>query len=56
MSDNSQPTNLPPLPPGYRASGLLLHITSLPSLYGIGDMGQPRWRGLTASTSSGRPS
>ena len=26
-------------PPGYRASGLLLHVTSLPSPYGIGDMG-----------------
>src|SRR3984885_3116070 len=26
-------------PPDYRASGLLLHVTSLPSLYGIGDLG-----------------
>jgi len=26
-------------PPGYRASGLLLHVTSLPSAYGIGDLG-----------------
>jgi 4-alpha-glucanotransferase len=26
-------------PPGYRASGLLLHVTSLPSKYGIGDVG-----------------
>jgi 4-alpha-glucanotransferase len=26
-------------PPGYRASGLLLHATSLPSKYGIGDVG-----------------
>jgi 4-alpha-glucanotransferase len=25
--------------PGYRASGLLLHLTSLPSRYGIGDLG-----------------
>ena len=31
--------NLPPFPPEYRASGLLLHITSLPSPYGIGDLG-----------------
>ncbi len=30
---------LPPFPPAYRASGLLLHVTSLPSPYGIGDMG-----------------
>jgi 4-alpha-glucanotransferase len=27
-------------PPGYRASGLLLHVTSLPSAYGIGDLGR----------------
>ncbi|MGD0435950.1 MAG: 4-alpha-glucanotransferase [Bryobacteraceae bacterium] len=30
---------LPPFPPGYRGSGLLLHVTSLPSAYGIGDVG-----------------
>jgi 4-alpha-glucanotransferase len=30
---------VPPFPPGYRASGLLLHVTSLPSPYGIGDLG-----------------
>ena len=28
-----------PFPPRYRASGLLLHITSLPSRYGVGDLG-----------------
>jgi 4-alpha-glucanotransferase len=31
--------NLAPLPPEYRASGVLLHVTSLPSPYGIGDVG-----------------
>ena len=31
--------NAPPFPPEYRASGLLLHVTSLPSPYGIGDLG-----------------
>jgi 4-alpha-glucanotransferase len=31
--------SVPPFPPGYRASGVLLHITSLPSDYGIGDLG-----------------
>jgi 4-alpha-glucanotransferase len=31
--------NLPPFLPEYRASGLLLHVTSLPSFYGIGDVG-----------------
>ncbi len=39
MSGRSQPTNAHPFPPGYRGSGLLLHITSLPSAYGIGDLG-----------------
>jgi 4-alpha-glucanotransferase len=29
-----------PFPPEYRASGLLLHVTSLPSPYGIGDVGR----------------
>jgi 4-alpha-glucanotransferase len=31
---------IPPFPPEYRASGLLLHVTSLPSPYGIGDLGR----------------
>ena len=34
--------SLPPFPPAYRTSGLLLHITSLPSPYGIGDVGPSR--------------
>ena len=41
MTDRGQPVNLPPFPQDYRASGVLLHITSLPSTYGIGDMGPP---------------
>src|SRR3954453_8528470 len=39
MSDNSSRASLPPFPPNYRASGVLLHIVSLPSPYGIGDLG-----------------
>src|SRR5207244_6462398 len=39
MSDDSRPMALPPFPPEYRASGVLLHVTSLPSPYGIGDVG-----------------
>jgi 4-alpha-glucanotransferase len=39
MSDNGQTTSLSPFSPGYRASGVLLHVTSLPSPYGIGDLG-----------------
>ena len=33
------PDSLPPFRPDYRASGLLLHVTSLASPYGIGDIG-----------------
>jgi 4-alpha-glucanotransferase len=38
MSEEGRPS-LPPFPPSYRASGLLLHVTSLPTPYGIGDVG-----------------
>ena len=38
MSNDTRPS-LPPFPSGYRASGLLLHVTSLPTPYGIGDVG-----------------
>ena len=34
-----QPEHFSPFPPDYRASGILLHVTSLPSPYGIGDIG-----------------
>src|ERR1700726_4744251 len=37
MSDSA--VNVPPFLGEYRASGLLLHVTSLPSPYGIGDVG-----------------
>ncbi len=39
VSNTSQTMSLCPFPPGYRASGVLLHVTSLPSPYGIGDVG-----------------
>src|SRR5512136_1315843 len=39
MRDDRRPMAIPPFPPEYRASGLLLHVTSLPSPYGIGDVG-----------------
>jgi len=39
MSASGGLTKVPPFPPEYRASGLLLHVTSLPSPYGIGDLG-----------------
>jgi 4-alpha-glucanotransferase len=40
MSIDGLHTSLPPFPRDYRASGLLLHVTSLPSAYGIGDVGR----------------
>jgi 4-alpha-glucanotransferase len=40
MSGNGELNSVPPFPPEYRASGLLLHVTSLPSPYGIGDLGR----------------
>ncbi|MGC2203985.1 MAG: 4-alpha-glucanotransferase [Stellaceae bacterium] len=39
MSDDGGREIFPPFPPGYRASGVLLHVSSLPSPYGIGDVG-----------------
>jgi 4-alpha-glucanotransferase len=39
MSGNGALAVEPPFPFEYRASGLLLHVTSLPSSYGIGDLG-----------------
>src|ERR1700746_910836 len=39
MPDQTQTMRFPSSLWGQRASGVLLHITSLPSRYGIGDMG-----------------
>src|SRR5215475_2544385 len=39
MTRDAHQVGLPPFEPGYRASGVLLHVTSLPSPYGIGDVG-----------------
>jgi len=39
MSADTGP-NVSPFPSSYRASGLLLHVTSLPSRFGIGDVGR----------------
>lgn len=38
MSENGGSSELPPFPPESCASGLLLHVTSLASPYGIGDL------------------
>jgi 4-alpha-glucanotransferase len=39
MSSTGSTRNVPPFPSDYRSSGILLHVTSLPSPYGIGDLG-----------------
>ena len=39
MNEPSRSQTVPPFPPEYRASGVLLHVTSLPSAYGVGDVG-----------------
>ena len=39
MNIDTPRVTLPPFPPDYRASGVLLHVASLPSPYGIGDVG-----------------
>jgi 4-alpha-glucanotransferase len=39
MSRDDSASGVPPFPPAYRAAGVLLHVTSLPSRYGIGDLG-----------------
>ena len=39
MTEDNRHTSLPPFPPHYRASGVSLHVTSLPSPYGVGDVG-----------------
>jgi 4-alpha-glucanotransferase len=39
MTQSAGEIRVPPFPPEYRASGLLLHVTSLASPYGVGDLG-----------------
>lgn len=39
VGSDGSPAGVPPFAPAYRASGLLLHVTSLPSPYGVGDLG-----------------
>ena len=41
-------------PPEYRASGVLLHLTSLPSRYGIGDAGPEAYRWVDALVEAGQ--
>ena len=48
------PTQVPPFPPEYRASGLLLHVTSLASPYGIGDLGSSAFSWIDRLHDSGQ--
>lgn len=41
-------------PPGYRASGILLHVSSLPSPFGIGDFGPQAHRWIDALADAGQ--
>ena len=50
MTEFSQLNSRPPFPPNHRSSGVLLHVTSLPTPYGVGDVGPMaiRWIDLLA--------
>jgi 4-alpha-glucanotransferase len=53
MSADGGSGSVPPFPPGYRASGVLLHVTSLPSPYGIGDLGSAAFSWIDRLHSAG---
>ena len=54
MTGDSAPASVPPFPPGYRASGVLLHVTSLPSPHGIGDLGSAAFSWIDLLHSAGQ--
>jgi 4-alpha-glucanotransferase len=54
MSANSDSVGVPPFSSGYRASGVLLHVTSLPSPYGIGDLGSAAFSWIDRLHSAGQ--
>jgi 4-alpha-glucanotransferase len=54
MSSKAGTAGVPPFPPGYRASGVLLHVTSLPSPYGIGDLGTAAFSWIDRLHSAGQ--
>jgi 4-alpha-glucanotransferase len=47
-------SRVPPFPKEYRASGLLLHVTSLPSPFGIGDLGSSAFSWIDRLHDSGQ--
>jgi 4-alpha-glucanotransferase len=54
MKRDAQPTLASPFPFECRSSGILLHITSLPSPYGIGDMGPAAFEWLDRLQEAGQ--
>ncbi len=54
MDTSNQDSKTSPFPLGYRASGLLLHVTSLPSPYGIGDLGASAFAWIDRLRESGQ--
>jgi 4-alpha-glucanotransferase len=54
MSGDRWHESFPPFPAEYRASGLLLHVTSLPSAYGIGDLGPSAFHWIDRLSGAGQ--
>ena len=54
MTTEGRPASVPPFPTRYRASGILLHVTSLPSPYGIGDLGSAAFSWIDLLHSAGQ--
>jgi 4-alpha-glucanotransferase len=54
MSNDGGSPRVPPFPSGYRASGILLHVTSLPSPYGVGDLGSAAFSWIDHLHSAGQ--
>ena len=54
MTTDGRRASVPPFPAGYRASGILLHVTSLPSPYGIGDLGSAAFSWIDSLHSAGQ--
>lgn len=54
MSGESGSGSVPPFPSQYHASGILLHVTSLPSPYGIGDLGSAAFSWIDRLHSAGQ--
>ena len=54
MTAETSPAPAIPFSPDYRASGILLHITSLPSAFGIGDFGPAACRWIDHLAAAGQ--